>query len=135
MMMNNYQKLNDIKKEVICNFKEDELKVYISQLTNRYYSSFLNDDFASHNNVNTELKNVIDLCENRYPNIENYIMFSLLNSANNLFQKSFQRDISLKCPIDIDINADKSDVTINLLERVKEKRKELNNLHKGDCID
>lgn len=131
--MTNYNQLENMRKEVISKFTKDELKQYINQLAKRYYVTFINNYGESHKSINTELHDVISMFEDTYPNIKSYINYCLLKSANDLLQNSFQRNFTLRCPNLIDIDEEKSDVTINLLEKVKAKRKELNDLKKeGD---
>lgn len=116
------------KELLVRSLKKDELKQYINQLAKRYYVSFFNNDSESHNSISNEFYDIISMFEDTYPSIKNYINYSLLMSANELLQNSFQRDFDLRCPNPIDIDETKSDVVINLLEKVKAKRKELNDL-------
>ena len=131
--MTNYNQLENMRKEVLSKFSKDELKQYINQLAKRYYVTFINNNGESHNSINTEIYDIISMFEDTYPNIKSYINYCLLKSANELLQNSFQRNFTLRCPNPIDIDEEKSEVTINLLEKVKAKRKELNDLKKeGD---
>lgn len=131
--MTNYNQLENMRKEVLSKFSKDELKQYINQLTKRYYVTFINNNGESHNSTNTEFYDIVSMFEDTYPNIKSYINYCLLKSANELLQNSFQRDFTLRSPNPIDIDEEKSNVTINLLEKVKAKRKELNDLKKeGD---
>ena len=130
--MTNYNQLESMRKEVLSKFSKDELKHYINQLSKRYYASFMNNDGERHNSINSEFYDIISIFEDTYPSIKSYINYCLLKSANDLLQNSFQRNFTLKClSIDID-ESEKSDVTINLLEKVKEKRKELKDLKNGN---
>ena len=128
--MNSYQELENMKREVISKFNKDELKQYINQLAKKYYVDFMNNDCESHNSITNEFYDIISIFEDTYPNIKNYIDYSLLKSANELLQNSFQRNFNLICFNSLDIDEEKSDVVINLLEKVKEKRKELKDLEK-----
>lgn len=133
--MNNYNQLENMRKEVISKFSKDELKHYINQLAKRYYLAFMNNDSESHNNIDSEFYSIISMFEDTYPFIRNYIDYCLFKSANDFLQNSFQRNITLKCFNNIDIDEEKSDVVINLLEKVKLKRtelKDLNNKKIGD---
>lgn len=128
--MTNYNQIYNMRKEIISKFSKDELKQYINQLARKYYVSFINNDSDSYNSINNEIYDIISMFEDTYPSIKIYINHCLLKSANDLLQNSFQRDLILKCPDSIDIDEEKSDVVIDLLERVKAKRKELNDLKK-----
>ena len=130
--MTNYNQLENMRKEVLSKFTKDELKQYINQLAKRYYVTFINNNGESHNSINSEFYDIVSMFEDTYPNIKSYINYCLLKSANELLQNSFQRKFTLRCPNPIDIDEEKSDVTINLLEKVKAKRKELNDLKEGD---
>lgn len=135
--MTDYNQLEKMRKEMISKFSKDELKQYINQLARRYYTSFINTDSESHNSIDNDFYSIISMFEDTYPNIKCYINQCLLKSANDLLQKSFQRNFTLQCFNDIDIDEEKSDVTINLLEKVKQKRKELNDLNNekiGDML-
>lgn len=125
--MNKYAQLKNIKKEVISKFTNDELKQYINQLSKKYYVSFINNDSESHNSIDGEFYDIVSMFEDTYPNIKSYINYCLLKSANDLLQMTFQRDFNLICSI-VDIDENKSDVTVNLLEKMKAKRRELNDL-------
>jgi len=128
--MTNYNQLENIRKEVISKFTKKELKQYINQLAKKYYASFMNDDVDSNNSINKEFYDIISMFEDTYPNIKSYIDYCLLKSANDLLQNSFQRNFTLRIFNNSDVDEEKSDVTINLLERVKAKRKELKDLKK-----
>ena len=131
--MTNYNQLESMRKEVISKFSKDELKHYINQLSKRYYASFINNDGERHNSIKREFYDIISMFEDTYPSIKSYINHCLLKSANELLQNSFQRNLSLKClSIDID-EIEKSEVTINLLDKVKEKRRELKDLKDGNA--
>lgn len=126
--MTNYNQLEIIRKEVISKFTKDELKQYINQLTKKYYITFINNDDKSHNSIISQFYDITSMFESIYPNIESYINYCLLKSANDLIQKSFQRDFTLKYLNNVNIDKEISTVEINLLEKVKAKRKELKDL-------
>jgi len=121
-------KLEVQKEAIVKNLDKDELKQYINQLAKRYYVTFINNNIESHNSINNDFNDIVSLFEDTYPNIKNYITYSLLKSANDLLQMSFPKNFILRCPNSIDIDEEKSYVIVNLLERVKAKRKELDDL-------
>ena len=86
--MINLNKLEQKRKELLTNFSEEELIEYIQQLTEKYYSSFVNNEVEVHNNTMKYLEEVLSIYEDKYPQLNNFINFCLVRNINKILNEN-----------------------------------------------
>lgn len=122
----------DIEKnieELTSNLSSEELFPMIKKLTKEYYISFFNGNAEGTKTI-AELLNKLASNNDSY-NIKCYINYSLLTSINSLIAKNMDSDL---LAFEVELNKDVAEVTVNLLEKVKQKRQELKELKEGAVI-
>jgi len=122
----------DIEKnieELTSNLSSEELVPMIKKLTKEYYISFFNGNAEGTKTI-AELLNKLASNNDSY-NIKCYINYSLLTSINSLIAKNMDSDL---LAFEVELNKDVAEVTVNLLEKVKQKRQELKELKEGAVI-
>lgn len=125
------KKFNDKKFQMIDDLDDEELSNYIMSTCNDYYTYYMNDDMAKFNAAASILEYI--KTESKYNNIANYINYCMIVAINRLLNSLMDRKMDLMIPEAVDIDT-KSEVVVNLLERMKQKRKELNDLKaEGGC--
>ena len=93
--MINLNKLEQKRKELLTNFSEEELIEYIQQLTEKYYSSFVNNEVEVHNNTMKYLEEVLSIYEDKYPQLNNFINFCLVRNINKILNENYSSDVTL----------------------------------------
>ena len=112
------------KLDIILNDLEpDELKQVIQKLTNDYYLSYFNSDPIVNESIFNNLKKLISFYSGDF-NVESYINYCLLLAVNSFLTNNVDNDIILKS-FEVDLVNNKPKVPVNLMEKVKAKRKEL----------
>ena len=125
------KKFNDKKFQMIDDLDDEELSNYIMSTCNDYYTYYMNDDISKFNAAASILEYI--KTESKYNNIANYINYCMIVAINRLLNSLMDRKMDLMIPEAVDIDT-KSEVVVNLLERMKQKRKELNDLKaEGGC--
>ncbi len=125
-----------IEKEldnILNDLEPNELEKLIQKLTEEYYFSY----FSNNKSVNeASFKNLKKLAENYSSkfNVESYINYCLLLAVNGLLEKYVHNEIKLK-PLQVDLIKEESDVQVNLLDKVKQKRRELKELKEATKED
>ena len=122
----------DIEKnieELTSDLSSEELVPMINKLTKEYYISYFNGNAEGTKTI-AELLNRLASNNDSY-NIKCYINYSLLTSINSLITKDIDSDL---LAFDVDLTKDISEVTVNLLEKVKQKRQELKELKEEGAV-
>ena len=91
----NLEKLNRKRKELITDLSEEEIANYVRQLTNKYYSSYLNNDVEAFNNAVEYLKEVISIYKFEYPNLNHFVNYCLVESINRILSGTIASDVKL----------------------------------------
>ena len=82
------------------------------------------------NNV-IELMRLPTLFEKKYPNMSNYLNYRLVVLSNRVFESIFDGRSEMYYPLEhTSIDVPNGEVVVNLLEKIKEKRNELETLKK-----
>lgn len=126
----------NLKKDIERNIEEltsdlssEELVPMIKKLTEDYYISFVNGNAEETKNI-AELLTTLASNNDSY-NIKCYINYNLLTSINNLLAKDKDSDL---LAFEVGLTNVSSKATVNLLEKVKQKRQELKELkEKRSC--
>ena len=122
----------DIEKnieELTSDLSSEELVPMINKLTKEYYISYFNGNAEGTKNI-AELLNRLATNNDSY-NIKCYINYSLLTSINSLIAENMDSDL---LAFEVDLTKDISEVTVNLLEKVKQKRQELKELKEEGAV-
>lgn len=121
------KRINDEKLEMIDAMDVDDLSNFIMSISHDYYIYFMNEDISNFNAAASILNYIRK--KSKHNNISNYINYCMLVAVNTLLNRLMDRKMDLIIPdvVDITATAD-NEVIVNLLERVKAKRKELNDL-------
>ena len=122
----------DIEKnieELTSDLSSEELVPMINKLTKEYYISYFNGNAEGTKNI-AELLNRLASNNDSY-NIKCYINYSLLTSINSLIAENMDSDL---LAFEVDLTKDISEVTVNLLEKVKQKRQELKELKEEGAV-
>ena len=122
----------DIEKnieELTSDLSSEELVPMINKLTKEYYISYFNGNAEGTKNI-AELLNRLASNNDSY-NIKCYINYSLLTSINSLIAENMDSDL---LAFEVDLTKDISEVTVNLLEKVKQKRQELKELKEKGAV-
>ena len=124
---------NNIEKnieELTSNLTSEELVLMIKKLTKEYYISYFNGNAEGTKTI-AELLNKLASNNDSY-NIKCYINYSLLTSINSLITEDNDSDL---LAFEVDLTKDISEVTVNLLEKVKQKRQELKELNETGAVN
>ena len=119
------KRVNDKKFQIIDEMDEADLRNYIMSTCNDYYTYYMNDDMTNFNAAASILEYIRN--ESKGNNISNYINYCMIVAINTLLNNLMNRKMDLIIPEAVEIDTT-SEVVVNLLERVKQKRKELKNL-------
>ena len=101
----------------------------IQKLTKEYYISYFNGNAEGTKNI-AELLTKLASNNSSY-NTECYINYCLLTSINSLIAENMDSDL---LAFEVDSTKDISEVTVNLLDKVKEKRQELKELKENGAV-
>ena len=107
--------LNDLEPE--------ELKKLIQKLTEEYYSSYFSNKPVVNEVTFNNLNKLVENYSSKF-DVEAYINYCFLLAVNDFLEKHIHKDITLK-PFKVDLVKTESDVIVNRLEIVKQKRREL----------
>ena len=110
--------LNDLEPE--------ELKKLIQKLTEEYYSSYFSNKAVVNEVTFNNLNKLVENYSSKF-DVEAYINYCFLLAVNVFLEKYVNKDITLK-PFKVDLVKTESDVIVNRLEIVKQKRRELKEL-------
>ena len=110
--------LNDLEPE--------ELKKLIQKLTEEYYSSYFSNKPVVNEVTFNNLNKLVENYSSKF-DVEAYINYCFLLAVNGFLEKYVNEDITLK-PFKVDLVKTESDVIVNRLEIVKQKRRELKEL-------
>ena len=126
----------DLKKNIEKNIEDltsdlssEELVPMIRKLTKEYYISYFNGNAEGTKNI-AELLTKLASNNSSY-NTECYINYCLLTSINSLIAENMDSDL---LAFEVDLTKDISEVTVNLLDKVKEKRQELKELKENGAV-
>lgn len=119
------KKFNDKKFQMIDDLDDADLSKYLMSICNDYYTYYINDDITKFNATASILEYIKN--ESKHNNIANYINYCMIVAINRLLNNLMDRKMDLIMPEEVEID-NSSEVVVNLLERVKQKRKELNDL-------
>ena len=120
------KRINDKKLDLIDGMAEADLKNYIRTISQAYYISYLNDEESNFNAAASILEYIKK--ESKHNNTSNYINYCMLIAINSLLNKLMDKKMQLIIPDVVDITAADNIATVNRLEIVKAKRKELQEL-------
>lgn len=103
---------NQLKKE-IADGKEDILSKYsktalmrkIKALCDAYYISYLNNDADNFHAAAKMLDDMVMITEDKYPNVNDYINYCLIESLNKILNERMPRKYLLFNPEDMSIDA------------------------------
>lgn len=119
---------NDIKNNAVAN-DTDKMEEYILKLMTEYYYSYVNNDMATFNAAADQLEDAISVASGQYSNVDNFINYCKVIILTKIMNTAFKRDEFLKMPTgNVPINTETNAATVNLLNKVKQKRYELKKL-------
>ena len=127
------KRVNDEKHDMIANMDAADLKDYIHKSCRNYYVDFINDNDKDFNATASILEYIKKNAE--YNNVSNFINYSMIIAVNTLLNSLMDRKMDLILPDVVDLTATdnaEDESTVNLLERVNQKRKELRDLQKAN---
>ena len=122
----------DIEKnieELTSDLSSEELVPMIKKLTKEYYISYFNGNAEGTKTI-AELLNKLASNNSSY-NTECYINYCLLASINSLIAENMDSDL---LAFEVALTKDISEVPVNLLEKVKQKRQELKELKEEGAV-
>ena len=123
--LSDIKELKHKKKEIILNLDEDEIEAYIMSLSQKYYVCLIKSDVLGLENAIESLKNIRDIYDLKYPDIDEYINYCLVISSNNVLQRVFNLDCSLWKPIEKSVAS--SEGLKTLAFSIEESRKKIIN--------
>ena len=125
------RKLEKELDNILNDLEPNELEKLIQKLTKEYYSSYFSNNKTVNESSFNNLKKLVETYSSKF-NVEYYINYCLLLAVNSFLEKYVHNEIKLK-PLKVDLINEESTVVVNLLDKVKQKRKELNDLaNKGN---
>ena len=120
------RKLEKELDNILKDLEPEELEKLIHKLTKEYYLSYFSNNMAVNKATFMNLKKLVNNYSSKF-NVESYINYCLLLAVNSFLEKYVHNEIKLK-PLKVDLINEESTVIVNLLDKVKQKRKELNDL-------
>lgn len=127
------KKLEKELDNILNDLEPTELEKVIQKLTEEYYFSYFSKNKSVNEASFKNLKKLVETYSSKF-NVESYINYCLLLAVNGLLEKYVHNEINLK-PLKVDLANKESDVTVNLLEKIKEKRRELRELEESNKKD
>ena len=125
------KELIQMKEDFLLNLDEEDLKGYIDNLIKEYYNNFISGDNENLKKNVVELMRLTTLFENKYPNMSNYLNYRLVVLSNKVFESIFDGRSEMYYPLENpSLDAPKGKAIVNLLEKVKQKREELEEVNK-----
>ena len=120
-----------MKEDFLLNLDKEDLKVYIDNIVKEYYDNYISNDNENLKNNVIELMRLPTLFEKKYPNMSNYLNYRLVVLSNRVFESIFDGRSEMYYPLEhTSIDVPNGEVVVNLLEKNKEKRNELETLKK-----
>lgn len=116
-------------EELTSGLSSEELVPMIKKLTEEYYISFFNGNTEGTKNI-AGLLNKLASNNDSY-NVKCFINYCLLDSINSLIAED--NDSGLLA-FEVGLTEVKSEVVVNLLEKVKQKRQELKGLKENGAV-
>lgn len=108
------QELRDKSNNIINDLSKEDVEHYIQVLTKKYYEYYLSGNADKFNDNFKELKNIVEIFGNSYPNIRNYTNYCLLCNVNKILEDSLNLNMDL---IVFEGSIDESEVSeINMLD-------------------
>ena len=121
------------KEDILSKYSKDGLMRKIKALCDTYYISYINDNESDFHAAAGMLDTISAIAKDEYPNVDDFINYCMIVAINRLLNSLMDRKMDLMIPEAVEIDTT-SEVVVNLLERVKQKRKELKDLKdKGGC--
>ena len=115
-----------MKEDFLLNLDKEDLKVYIDNIIREYYNNYIANDNENLKTNVIELMRLTTLFEDKYPNISNYLNYRLVVLSNKVFESIFDGRSEMYYPLEhTSLEMPKNEVVVNMLEKVKQKRKEL----------
>jgi hypothetical protein len=125
------KELIKMKEDFLLNLDKEDLKVYIDNIVKEYYDNYISNDNENLKNNVIELMRLPTLFEKKYPNMSNYLNYRLVVLSNRVFESIFDGRSEMYYPLEhTSIDVPNGEVVVNLLEKIKEKRNELETLKK-----
>ena len=120
-----------MKEDFLLNLDKEDLKVYIDNIVKEYYDNYISNDNENLKNNVIELMRLPTLFEKKYPNMSNYLNYRLVVLSNRVFESIFDGRSEMYYPVEhTSIDVPNGEVVVNLLEKINEKRNELETLKK-----
>lgn len=120
-----------MKEDFLLNLDKEDLKVYIDNIVKEYYDNYISNDNENLKNNVIELMRLPTLFEKKYPNMSNYLNYRLVVLSNRVFESIFDGRSEMYYPLEhTSIDVPNGEVVVNLLEKINEKRNELETLKK-----
>lgn len=127
--MSRSNELQKLKEDFLLKLDKEDLEFYIDTLIKDYYNFFISNDNENLKRNVIELMRLPTLFENKYPNMSNYMNYRLVVLSNKVFESIFDDRSEMYYPLEhTSIDVPDSEVKVNLLEKVKQKRMELNKI-------
>ena len=125
------KELIKMKEDFLLNLDKEDLKVYIDNIVKEYYDNYISNDNENLKNNVIELMRLPTLFEKKYPNMSNYLNYRLVVLSNRVFESIFDGRSEMYYPLEhTSIDVPNGEVVVNLLEKINEKRNELETLKK-----
>lgn len=107
-------KLKQEKIELLLNLSESEVEGYILHLSQSYYKAILEQDTQSIKSVIDSLKLIVETFEYKSPDIEEFVNYCLVKSANAILKKVFDLNCPLWIPCEKSFAFDTNSLTYSL---------------------
>lgn len=95
------------KRDELLKLDVQEIKNYIHYLTKQYYFTYAMNDIDEFKNVCNSIDEINRYLHDVYPNIYHYILYCFFVSSNIFLKASFDRDVHLLKPQEIDFEYEK----------------------------
>jgi hypothetical protein len=99
-------KLEKEKLDLLFDLDDEGMEKYLLHLSSSYYKAILEKDSQTINKVLDSFKLIVENFEYKYPDIYDYINYSLVKSGNKIFGKVFDLNCTLWTPIQKNLSPD-----------------------------
>lgn len=123
------KELIQMKEDFLLNLDKEDLKVYIDNTIREYYNNYIANDNENLKTNVIELMRLTTLFEDKYPNMSNYLNYRLVVLSNKVFESIFDGRSEMYYPLEhTSLEMPENEIVVNMLEKVKQKRMELNKI-------
>ena len=104
--MSDLGRLEREKLDLLFDLDDEGMEKYLLHLSSSYYKAILEKDYPTISKVLDSFKLIVDNLEYKYPDIYDYINYSLVKSGNKILGNVFDLDCTLWNPIKKNLSPD-----------------------------